>query len=195
MMGDQGQQEGWTPPGEDRPASSPRPGFLPPAPPPDPGAAPAEPPAAARSPSAGWGLARLLTATALLVSAFLPWAKAGVRLEGFGQVLHRELATEAGVNVDGTGQLVPVFAVAAIVMIGWSLLKGDLRIGALAAVPGALALISCLVFLLRLDRFREEIGVGRMFLGGLEVSAGYGWYLSVASSLLLIGLALARRGG
>ncbi|SEG60557.1 hypothetical protein SAMN04489712_107139 [Thermomonospora echinospora] len=146
-----------------------------------------------RPPSPGWGLARLATAAVLLVSAFLPWARASVRLEGFGQVLARELAAEAGVNVDGTGQVIPVFAVVAIVMIVWGLLARDSRIGALAAVPGLLALFSCLIFLLRLDRFREEAGAGRLMLGGLEVTAGYGWYLSVASSLLLIGLSLARR--
>jgi hypothetical protein len=191
MTGAQGQEDG-RPPHGDEPADS-RPGFLPPVSPqePDPDAGGRSGPA--RPPSPGWALARLVTAAVLLVSAFLPWAKAAVRLEGFGRVIGRDLAAEAGVNADGTGQVVPVFAAVAIVMIVWGLLTRDSRIGALAAVPGALALLSCLLFLLRLDRFREEAGLGRFPLGVLEVTTGYGWYLSVASALLLIGLCLARR--
>ncbi|REE99306.1 hypothetical protein [Thermomonospora umbrina] len=168
----------------------PRPAFLPPVPPAETGAVPRPPSAAGGRTASAWGLAGLLTASVLLVSAFLPWAVAGVRVRGLDPA--QDLVAEAGVNVDGTGQVVPVFALVAIVMIVWGLLAADPRIFALASVPALLALLSSGIFLLRLDRFRQVIGVGRAAPAVLEVSAGYGWYLAVAASLLLIGLSVAR---
>jgi hypothetical protein len=191
MTGAQDQESGWPPPREGPPDS--RPGFLPPVPLQKPGSDVAGRPDAVRSPSPGWGLARLTTAAILLVSAFLPWAKVTVRMEGFGQGLDRELAVEAGVNADATGQVVPVLAVVAIIMIVWGLLARVPRIGTLAAVPGLLALLSCLIFLLRLDRVGEGTGLSRALPNGLDVTAEYGLYLSLASSLLLAALCLNRR--
>ncbi|HEX2315172.1 MAG TPA: hypothetical protein VHJ17_15625 [Thermomonospora sp.] len=170
-----------------------RPAFLPPAAPDTPPPPAAPPPRAPARTGSAWGLAGLLTAAVLLVSPFLPWAVAGVRLPGLGRA--GDLVAEAGVNVDGTGQVVPVLALVATVMLVWGLLAADPRIFALAAVPALLALLSCGLFLLRLDRLRRELSGAGPVAGPLEVSAGYGWYLAVAASLLLAGLSVASHSG
>ncbi|MBA9006896.1 hypothetical protein [Thermomonospora cellulosilytica] len=195
MPGDHGQDGGRRPQGEPRP----RPDFLPPEPPePVEPVEPVEAPGAAAprtraSAAPAWAAARLLTAVILLVSPFLPWARMRIRLEGFGAALDHDLVSVEGVNLDGTGQVVPVLAVVAIVMLGWGLWAADPRIGALAAVPAALSLLACLIFVLRLERIRTEYGLTRRWSAGLELTADYGWYLSLAAALLLTGLALARR--
>ncbi|WP_119729469.1 hypothetical protein [Thermomonospora amylolytica] len=208
MTGDHGQDGDRRPPDGPRP----RPDFLPPVPPPEPAAPdepiepvgpvePVEPAAAVGAPAPrarasaapAWAAARLLTAVVLLVSPFLPWARMRIRLEGFGATLDDDLVSVAGVNLDGTAQVVPVLAVIAIVMLGWGLLAADHRIGALAAVPAGLSLLACLIFVLRMERIRTEYGPPRRWPVGLELTADYGWYLSLAAALLLVGLALARR--
>lgn len=159
-------------------------------------ARPATAPSAARSRlfvAPAWTAARLLTASALLVSPFLPWARMRVRMRAFGVTLDNEPISVAGVNLDGTAQVVPVLAVIAIVMLGWGTLAADHRIGALAAVPAGLSLLACLLFVLRMERVRSVYDPPPHWPVDLEVALDYGWYLSLVAALLLIGLALARR--
>ncbi|MBW8483536.1 hypothetical protein [Actinomadura parmotrematis] len=204
MSGDQG-SEG--------PARAARPRFLPPEQ--DPAEPAADVPAAdvpaagatADVPAAGattgavpppggasaWALATVAAAAALLVSAFLPWAHATFGVSIFGQVLPERTVTAAGIEADGTVLVVPVLAVTAIVLAVWGLLGRDRWIALLTAVPGALALVACLVFLVRLERGAEEMaGRDEVFGAQTEVALDYGWYLAVAASLLVLGLGLAR---
>lgn len=198
----------WAPPGgaPGQPPPGHRPGFLPPdegfgtspgAPHGTPRELPREPRQEGRA--GVWGLATIAAAVLLLLSAFLPWVRARLVISGFGQTLSHEVAREAGVNVDGTGQLVPVFAALAIAMTGWGLLARSPRIAALAAAPGLLALLCCAMFMLRLGRFKDEIGGGRTAFGAVEITTGYGWFLALAAALLVTGLSLAgpliRRAG
>jgi hypothetical protein len=178
---------------------APRPGFLPPAQASDPATTPGPEPVAGPERAAGpepafpgnrWALAALLPAAVLLVAPFLPWIQATLELEGLGHTLTQELGAKAGVNTDGTGQLIPVLAALALGMIGWGLLARNPRISALAAVPGLLAVLSCAIFILRLGRFRTEMGEERLLFGAMQVSAAYGWYLALAAGLLLVGLSL-----
>ena len=171
----------------------------------------AEPPAPRPrpSPAPAWTAARLLTALALLVSPFLPWARMRPRVHVFGMTVSTDPVSAAGVNLDGTAQVVPVLAVVAIVMLGWGALAAEHRIGMLAAVPAGLSLLACLLFLLRAERIHTGYGstYGSPFswppgsesataprLGAeLELALDYGWFLCLVAALLLTGLALTRR--
>ncbi|MFC4906551.1 hypothetical protein [Actinomadura gamaensis] len=176
-----------------------RPQFLPPEeeprePVPEPGS---EPPATgpARRPRAGtvWSVLTVLAAGALLVSAFLPWARLEMVTELFGASVSDDLGSIAGIEMDGTVVVVPVLALAAAVVALWGAVGKDARIASLAALPGALALVACVLFALRLgragDRLRED---GALISTRTHVSLAYGWYLGVAASLLVVGFSLAR---
>lgn len=184
--------------GSDAGGARARPQFLPPddgLPPPGPGDAvpepPPEPPAEPRRGGLGWSIALIAAAGALLVSAFLPWARASVVVDLFGSAISREVATAAGIDADDVVLSVPVFAVVAIVMACWDLLARDTRITGLAAVPGVLSLLACLLFLLRLDDARDDLPTGGLDVG-YEISVLYGWYVAVAAALLVTGFSLAR---
>ncbi|WP_067479783.1 hypothetical protein [Actinomadura hibisca] len=181
-------------------------GGLPPEPiagqPPEP--APAEPPAGPpdepparhepsepRSFGAFWNALTLAAAAALLVSAFLPWVRAEIVFDAFGEPLSHDAGSAAGIDADGTILVVPVLALVAAAMTFWGMAARDRRIAVLTAVPGTLALLVCGLFVLRLDSARDELtGGGRML--GYEITFAYGWYLAVAAALLVVGFALAR---
>ncbi|OLT33550.1 hypothetical protein BJF79_34445 [Actinomadura sp. CNU-125] len=182
--------------GSDAGGARSRPQFLPPddgLPPPVDAAPPPpvpEPPEPRRG-GIGWSLGLIASAAALLVSAFLPWARASVVVDLFGSAITREVATAAGIDADDVILAVPVFAVVAIVMASWDLLARDSRITALAAVPGVLSLLACLLFLLRLGDARDDLPTGGLDVG-YEISVQYGWFVAVAASLLVTGFSLAR---
>ncbi|MFD0899833.1 hypothetical protein [Actinomadura sediminis] len=185
--------------GSDAGGARSRPQFLPPddgLPPPGPGDAVPEPvpepaPDEPRRGGLGWSIALIASAAVLLVSAFLPWARASVVVDLFGSAITREVATAAGIDADDVVLSVPVFAVVAIVMACWDLLARDTRITGLAAVPGVLSLLACLLFLLRLGDARDDLPAGGLDVG-YEISVLYGWYVAVAASLLVTGFSLAR---
>ncbi|MEU5988598.1 hypothetical protein ABZ806_06450 [Spirillospora sp. NPDC047418] len=174
-----------------------RPSFLPPVdgyPPPagEPAATAPQPPAAAPARrGVPWILAVLAAASLLLVSAFLPWAHAEVVAELFGRTLSRDLGSVAGIDADDMVLAVPVLAVIAIALACWDLIGRDARIGGLAAVPGALALLVCGIFILRLGDVRDDLPDTGLDLG-YQITVRYGWYLAVVASLFVIGFSLAR---
>ncbi|WP_338741840.1 hypothetical protein [Actinomadura luteofluorescens] len=174
-----------------------RPSFLPPVDgyPPQPGdpaeAAPAAPVPSPRRGGAAWVLALIASASALLVSAFLPWARAEVVVDLFGRSLSRDLGSVAGIDADDIVLAVPVLAVIAIALAAWDLIGRDARIGALAAVPGMLALLVCGIFVLRLGHVRDDLPQTGLDLG-YQITVRFGWYLSVIASLLVVGFSLAR---
>jgi hypothetical protein len=174
-----------------------RPSFLPPVdgyPPAagEPAAAVPQPPAAAPARrGVPWILALLAAASVLLVSAFLPWAHAEVVAELFGRTLSRDLGSVAGIDADDMVLAVPVLAVIAIALACWDLIGRDARIGGLAAVPGALALLVCGIFILRLGDVRDDLPDTGLDLG-YQITVRYGWYLAVVASLFLGGFSLAR---
>ncbi|CNG44898.1 Uncharacterised protein [Mycobacterium tuberculosis] len=173
-----------------------RPSFLPPVdgyPPPagEPAATAPQPPAAPARRGAPWILAMLAAAAVLLVSAFLPWAHAEVVAELFGRTLSRDLGSVAGIDADDMVLAVPVLAVVAIALACWDLIGRDARIGGLAAVPGALALLVCGIFILRLGDVRDDLPDAGLGLG-YQITVRYGWYLAVVASLFVIGFSLAR---
>ncbi|MBO2459673.1 hypothetical protein [Actinomadura violacea] len=176
----------------------PRPSFLPPEgaepdpPPAEPGPPPAPPaPTGARPRRAGWDFAVIAAAAVLVVSAFLPWAHAQTVLDLFGRSLTRDQGSVAGIDADNLVLAVPVLAVVAIVMAFWNLVSRDPRIGALAAVPAVLSLLTCGIFVLRLgdvpDRM-PDYGLNLTY----QVSLRYGWFLAVTMSLLLTVFSLVR---
>ncbi|MBX6769001.1 MAG: hypothetical protein IRY90_17940, partial [Actinomadura rubrobrunea] len=138
-----------------------------------------------------WNAGVLVAAAALLVSAFLPWVRARVLLTAFGQTLTRDLGTATGLDADAMAAAIPVLALAAFGMAFWGLIVDDPRVSSLTAVPGGMALVTSGVFLLRLDQTRDRL-VGPEALYGYEITPAYGWYLAVASSLLVLGFGLAR---
>ncbi|MBT2209467.1 MULTISPECIES: hypothetical protein [Actinomadura] len=181
--------------------STARPEFLPhdegsPAPAdPSGGAVPPPDPVPSRRYGAVWDLAMIAAAATMLVSAFLPWARAEVVVDLFGRSLSRDAGSVAGIDADDLVVAVPALAVVAIVLACWDLLGRDSRIGGLAAVPAVLALLACGVFVLRLGDVRDDLPGGVPGGGldvGYQISVRYGWYLAVAASLLLIGCSLAR---
>ncbi|NVI91048.1 hypothetical protein [Actinomadura sp. BRA 177] len=133
----------------------------------------------------------IAAASALLVSAFLPWAHADVVLDLFGRTLSRDLGSVAGIDADDMVLAVPVLAVIAIALACWDLIGRDARIGGLAAVPGTLALLVCGIFVLRLGDVRDDLPETGLDLG-YQITVRYGWYLAVVASLFLIGFSLAR---
>ncbi|TDD89801.1 hypothetical protein [Actinomadura rubrisoli] len=143
-----------------------------------------------------WNLAMIAAASALLVAAFLPWARVQVVVDLFGRPLTRDLGSVAGIDADDLVLAVPVLAVVAIGMALWDLAGRDARIGVLTAVPGVLALLTCGIFVLRLGRVRDDLPGGALPEDGLDVgyqvSVRYGWYLAVAAALLLTGFSLIR---
>ncbi|SNR72160.1 hypothetical protein [Actinomadura mexicana] len=174
-----------------------RPSFLPPVdgyPPQHDGPAEAVPAAPASSPRRGgaaWVLALIAAASGLLVSAFLPWARAEVVVDLFGRSLSRDLGSVAGIDADDIVLAVPVLAVIAIALAAWDLIGRDARIGALAAVPGMLALLVCGIFVLRLGHVRDELPQTGLDLG-YQITVRFGWYLTVVAALLVVGFSLAR---
>ncbi|WP_030145205.1 hypothetical protein [Spirillospora albida] len=179
-------------PGPGADAGRPRPSFLPPEQGPPPAAGAHTAPAAAPPRSGGaWGIAMILTATALLVSAFLPWARAEMVVELLGRPVTRDLGSLAGIEADGLVLAVPVLAVVAIGLAFWDTVVRDARVGSLAAVPGALALLACGLFVLRLGDVRDNApGLGLEV--GYRITVRYGWYAAVGASLALMAIALAR---
>ncbi|WP_131741621.1 hypothetical protein [Actinomadura roseirufa] len=177
-----------------------RPSFLPPedgfAPPGGPDGPFAVPAARTAGRGGAWDLAMIVTASALLVSAFLPWARGRVVVDLFGRPLSRDLGSLAGIDADDLVLAVPVLALLAIGMACWDLAGRDARIGGLAAVPAGLALLACGVFVLRLGDVRDDlppaVPPGAGLDVGYQISVRYGWYVAIASSLLLIGVSLAR---
>ncbi|MFG1999651.1 hypothetical protein ACGFNU_10940 [Spirillospora sp. NPDC048911] len=207
MSGDQG---------PDARAGRSRPDFLPPAddrPPavqPATEQAPETPPATAAAPgpvsSSGpvsspdsgsdpagtwWNIMVICAASALLVAAFLPWVRARVVVDAFGQTLTHDLGEAAGIEADGMVLAVPVLALTAVGMAVWGIAARDTRISFLTAVPGGLALLVCTLFLLRLDDASEGLG-GESTLLPYDVTPAYGWYVSAAMSLLVLGFSLVR---
>ncbi|MEU8796839.1 hypothetical protein [Spirillospora sp. NPDC048819] len=173
-----------------------RPSFLPPVdgyPPPPDGAWEPAPDATAGQPrhGAAWTFSTIVAAAALLVSAFLPWAHAQIIIELFGRPIGRDLGSLAGIDADTMVVAVPVLAVAAIALAFWDLIGRDARIGALAAIPGTLALLVCGVFVLRLDDVGDNLPrTGLDF--GYQITVRYGWYLTVVTALLVVAFSLAR---
>ncbi|RFU38804.1 hypothetical protein DZF91_25765, partial [Actinomadura logoneensis] len=158
----------------------------------EPGAAVAGAPARRRS-GALWSLPPVLAAVTMLVSAFLPWARLEVFIDLLGTSVADDLGAVAGIEADGTVVVVPVLALAAIVLAVWGAAGRDDRIACLAALPGALALVDCAVFALRLRRAGDRIGgEGALAASHTTVSLDYGWYLCAAAALLVVGLSLVR---
>ncbi|MGI5322135.1 hypothetical protein [Actinomadura nitritigenes] len=180
--------------GSDAGRARPRPSFLPPegAPPDAVPAEPGPPPAPPERPRrAGWDLAVIAASAVLVVSAFLPWAHAQTVLDLFGRSLVRDQGSVAGIDADNLVLAVPVLAVVAIVMAFWNLVARDPRIGALAAVPAVLSLVTCGIFVLRLGGVPDRMpnyGLNLTY----QVSLRYGWFLAVATSLLLAVFSLVR---
>lgn len=180
--------------GSDAGRARPRPSFLPPegAPPDAVPAEPGPPPAPPAPPRrAGWDLAVIAASAVLVVSAFLPWAHAQTVLDLFGRSLVRDQGSVAGIDADNLVLAVPVLAVVAIVMAFWNLVSRDPRIGALAAVPAVLSLVTCGIFVLRLGHVPDRMpnyGLNLTY----QVSLRYGWFLAVAMSLLLAVFSLVR---
>ncbi|GAA4369180.1 hypothetical protein GCM10023088_19040 [Actinomadura verrucosospora] len=174
-----------------------RPSFLPPVdgyPPQHDGQAetvPSPPAASSRTGGAAWVLALIAAASLLLVSAFLPWARAEVVVDLFGRSLSRDLGSVAGIDADDIVLAVPVLAVIAIALAAWDLIGRDARIGALAAVPGMLALLVCGIFVLRLGHVRDDLPRTGLDLG-YQITVRFGWYLAVVAALLVVGFSLAR---
>ena len=171
-----------------------RPAFLPPVDghPPPPAhpevyAAPKDP--AARG--AAWNVGVIIAGAVLLVSAFLPWAEARLTIDLFGRVLTRDLGTVAGLEADNVVVAVPVLAMIAIAMAFWGIVGRDTRVSALAALPGALALLVCVLFVLRLGDIKDRLASDDLSVG-YQIAVVTGWYLAVAMSLLVIGFSLAR---
>ncbi|MEW2352789.1 hypothetical protein [Spirillospora sp. NPDC029432] len=188
---------GWTAPGAGAEAyegrAGARPGFLPPAeerPYGHPAWGPPPPPEPAGQGNV-WNIAVVLSSVLLLVSAFLPWAEARIAVDIFGRTLSRDLGTVIGIEADGMVAAVPVLALVAAGMALWGVVGRDDRISALGAVPGALSLLVCVLFVLRLGDLKERIADESLTVG-YEVAVVTGWYLAVAMSLLIIGFALAR---
>ncbi|TDC70359.1 hypothetical protein E1200_05515 [Actinomadura sp. GC306] len=138
-----------------------------------------------------WIAATLAAAAVLLVSAFLPWAHAQIIVELFGRPIGRDLGSLAGIDADTTVVAVPVLAVAAIALAAWDLIGRDARIGALAAIPGTLALLVCGVFVVRLGDVRDNLPQSGLDFG-YQISLRYGWYVAVVASLLVAAFSLAR---
>ncbi|GAA2155758.1 hypothetical protein [Actinomadura napierensis] len=182
--------------GSDAGRARPRPSFLPPEGDP-PEAVPAEdgpppvPPAPSGPRRAGWDFAMIGVAAVLVVSAFLPWAHAQIVLDLFGRSLVRDRGSVAGIDADNIVLAVPVLAVVAIVMAFWNLVARDQRIGALAAIPAVLSLLTCGIFVLRLGDVPDRMPDTGLDLT-YQVSLRYGWFLAVAASLLLTAFSLVR---
>jgi hypothetical protein len=172
----------------------PRPAFLPPvdgSARPAPGAVADPPPGDPAPPVNGWNLGVIAAGALLLISAFLPWARARITLDLFGRRLTRDVGTVVGLEADTVVAAVPVLAMAAIAMAFWGVVGRDARVSALAAVPGALSLLVCGLFALRLDDLGDRLALGDLPVGH-EISVIAGWYLAVAMSLLVLCFSLAR---
>ncbi|MEV4259257.1 hypothetical protein AB0J52_39375, partial [Spirillospora sp. NPDC049652] len=148
---------------------------------------------ARRRAGAFWSVLTVLAAVAMLVAAFLPWARLEIFIDLLGASVTNDLGAVAGIEADGTVVVVPVLALAAIVVALWGAVGRDARIASLAALPGGLVLVDCLVFALRLRRAGDRFGSeGALGSSHTSVSLDYGWYLCAAASLLVVGLSLAR---
>ncbi|WP_019633924.1 hypothetical protein [Actinomadura atramentaria] len=134
----------------------------------------------------------LVAAVVMLVAAFLPWVRAEYTVDFLGTRIRHDAGGVAGIDADGTVLVVPVLALAAMLMTGWGLISRDARISGLAVVPGALSALGCGLFVLRLDRARQDLAQRDSLLGSFDVSLDYGWYLAVGAALLLTLFAAVR---
>lgn len=139
-------------------------------------------------PGIWWNLAMIVSAAGLLVSAFLPWVSAQVTVDAFDQTVVQDLGDAAGIEVDTMVVVVPVLALAAMAMAFWGLVAHDSRVTVLTAIPGALALLSCGIFLMRLGDARDEMNDQRLM--PFDISPAYGWYVALGTALLVLGLGL-----
>ncbi|RFS85595.1 hypothetical protein D0T12_11285 [Actinomadura spongiicola] len=171
-----------------------RPSFLPPVdgyPPPAGDTAPVAPQVTPPGRGVPWIAAMIVAASALLVSAFMPWARAQIIVELFGRPIGRDLGSVAGIDADDLVLAVPVLGVVAIALACGDLAGRDPRIGGLAAIPGTLALLVCGLFVLRLGDVRDDLPRTGLDVG-YQITVRYGWYLAVIASLMVIGFSLAR---
>jgi len=173
-----------------------RPRFAPPMEPPQPVQGPPPVPMPDPAPpseqrSGVFGLIAAAAGVILILSPFLPWMTVRATAGLFGESVVRE-STFSGFRADGTGTVLAISGLAALVLAGGAVALGRARFQAGTAVAGAIALICALVFLIRLQDLGGSFETdGSGLLGGVGVSPAYGWYLALAAALVVLGASLA----
>ncbi len=160
-----------------------RPRFAPPIP--AEMAVPPPTPAAPRgTPGSGpFGVLAALAAVPLVCAPFLPWLTLRLSDDLFGGGAVRE-ATLSGFRADGTGTVLAICGLLALALGGLALVLDRPAVQAGTAAAGAVALVCSLVFLLRVQEISGYFGNGTAY-------PSYGWYLGLASSLVVLGGGLA----
>ncbi len=152
---------------------------------------PADPPATRPEGIGPLGLAATGSALLLLISVFLPWVTVRVSTGLFGEAVAHGSQDASGFKADGTGMLTALMAVTVLGLVAAALSTGGPRYAAAAAVPGAVAVLCCVVFLVRLQAMKDQLTGGPITGLDVSVSPGVGWFIALLASLAVCGFAVA----
>ncbi|GAA2098647.1 hypothetical protein [Actinomadura alba] len=135
--------------------------------------------------------AAIAAAALLLISTFLPWAKATVSGNFLGRSINQ---SDSGAGFeDWSGKLVALAALAAVGVLVGAIVSKNAKLATMAAAPAGLALLLIMIFLLRLQSTKDKILGSTGSLGSgisADVSLGFGWYLALLLSIAVIGLSV-----
>ena len=87
--------------------------------------------------------------------------------------------------------LTALMAVTVLGLVAAALSTGTPRYAASAAVPGAVAVLCCVVFLVRLQAMKDQLTGGPVTGFDVSVSPGVGWFIALLASLAVCGFAVA----
>lgn len=175
------------------------------------GASPADaqPPGDPAAPDPRLGIFIVVTAVLLIIAVFLPWASATARITA-GGVLPGGAEDALGGTRDYMGirglpgMSVVIAALAAGLLGGAGAVLGR-RLTAFAAIPALTMLAALGLFAVGrgeevLDKLygdtlrRLPVPPGQLLRGTIETSLGFGWWVSVALALILLGAGIVGLG-
>ncbi|HZB32935.1 MAG TPA: hypothetical protein VE465_22445 [Streptosporangiaceae bacterium] len=174
------------------------------------GASPAdtEPPADPAAPDPRLGVFIIVTAALLVIAAFLPWAEATPNVPDLGLLpggSDEPLGTRDYMGVHGfPGMSVLIAALAAGLLGGAGAVLGR-RLAAFAAIPALVMLAGLTMFAawghhevvdsVYGDTLRRlPPPLGQLLRSTMETSLGFGWWLSLALALIMLGAGIVSLG-
>jgi hypothetical protein len=154
-------------------------------------------------PDPGLGIFILAASALLIIATFLPWATATLSLPDIGLLPGTDLANEprAYAGVRGLPGLAALLAAIAAGLLGGGGAVLGRRLAAWAAIPALTVLAALGMFAAEAGAEVEESlfgdtlrrlppPLGQMLRSTLEISLDFGWWLSMALALVVLGAAI-----
>jgi hypothetical protein len=154
-------------------------------------------------PDPGLGIFIVAASVLLIITTFLPWATATLNLPDIGLLPGTDLGNEpkAYAGVRGLPGLATLLAALAAALLGGGGAVLGRRLAAWAAIPALTVLAALGLFLANANAEVEETlfgdtlrrlpgPLGQLMRSTLEISLDFGWWLSLALALVVLGAAI-----